>query len=75
MQYRSPLGAGPSGNTCPRCASHVLQIVSTRFKNAGPSNRYAITPLFTGCVNEGHPVPDSNFSEASNSTVSQHLQP
>src|SRR5262249_24282589 len=22
MQYRSPVGFGPSSNTCPRCASH-----------------------------------------------------
>ena len=39
MQYRRPLGSGPSGNTCPKWASQVLQTVSTRFKKAGPSKR------------------------------------
>lgn len=26
-----------------------------------------------GCVNDGHPVPDSNFVVASNNSVPQHL--
>lgn len=30
MQYRSPVGAGPSSNTCPRCASHLAQRTSAR---------------------------------------------
>ena len=30
MQNRRPLGSGPSGNTCPRCASQTLQVVSIR---------------------------------------------
>jgi len=71
MQYRNPLGAGPSGNTMPKVASQVLQTVSTRFRNAGPSKRYAMTFAATACVNDGQPIPDSNFSEASKSTVSQ----
>jgi hypothetical protein len=74
MQYRRPLGGGPSGNTWPRCASQVLQTVSTRFRKAGPSKRYAIALSATGCVNEGQPVPDSNFSEPSKRTVSQQTQ-
>ena len=37
MQYRRPLGSGPSGKTCPKWASHVLQTVSILFKNDGPS--------------------------------------
>ncbi len=69
------LGGGPSGNTCPRCASHVLHIDFDPFqKNAGPSKRYAITLLASGWVNEGQPVPDSNFSDASKRTVSQQMQ-
>lgn len=74
MQYRRPLGAGPSGKTWPRWASHVLQMVSTRCRKLGPSKRYAMTLAFTGCVKEGHPVPDSNFSDASNRTVPQQRQ-
>ena len=30
MQYRSPVGAGPSGNTCPRCPSHRAHLTSVR---------------------------------------------
>src|SRR2546430_2367804 len=30
MQYRRPVGRGPSGNTWPRCASHRLQTASVR---------------------------------------------
>jgi hypothetical protein len=74
MQYRNPLGAGPSGKTWPRCASQVLQIVSTRIRKEGPSKRYAIALTFAGWVNDGHPVPDSNLSEASKRTVSQQRQ-
>jgi hypothetical protein len=43
-------------------------MVSTRFKNAGPSNRYAMTLSFRGCVKDGQPVLDSNFSAASKRT-------
>ncbi len=31
MQYRSPVGFGPSSNTCPKCASHLLHFTSVRF--------------------------------------------
>ena len=30
MQYRRPLGSGPSGKMCPKCASHTLHVTSTR---------------------------------------------
>jgi len=30
MQYRSPVGFGPSSNTCPRCPSHSLHFTSVR---------------------------------------------
>ena len=30
MQYRKPVGAGPSSNTCPRCASQRAQRASVR---------------------------------------------
>jgi hypothetical protein len=30
MQNRNPVGSGPSSNTCPKCASHLLQIASVR---------------------------------------------
>jgi hypothetical protein len=74
MQYRRPLGAGPSGKTWPRWASHVLQMVSIRCRKLGPSKRYAMTFAYMGCAKVGHPVPDSNFSGASNRTVPQQRQ-
>src|SRR5919107_6178985 len=30
MQYLRPVGFGPSSNTCPRCAPHLLQLASMR---------------------------------------------
>jgi len=30
MQYRSPVGLGPSSNTCPKCASQLAQRTSVR---------------------------------------------
>jgi Alpha/beta hydrolase domain len=30
MQYRKPVGAGPSSKTCPRCASHSVHFTSRR---------------------------------------------
>jgi hypothetical protein len=30
MQYRSPVGFGPSGKTCPRCAPQDLHVTSVR---------------------------------------------
>ena len=29
-QYLSPVGIGPSSNTCPKCESHLLHLISTR---------------------------------------------
>ena len=31
MQHRSPVGSGPSLNTCPKWLSHLLQVISIRF--------------------------------------------
>lgn len=50
----------------------MLQMVSTRLKNAGPSNRQAMTLSLTGW-REGQPVWDSNFSDASNGTLSHRV--
>jgi hypothetical protein len=30
IQNRNPVGSGPSSNTCPKCASHLLQTASVR---------------------------------------------
>jgi hypothetical protein len=46
MQYRSPVGAGPSSNTCPKCASHRAQRTSVRTIPYSVS-RCSVTPLFS----------------------------
>mmetsp|Transcript_6306 Transcript_6306/g.25207 ORF Transcript_6306/g.25207 Transcript_6306/m.25207 type:complete len:81 (+) Transcript_6306:2124-2366(+) len=33
MQYRKPVGGGPSSNTCPRCPWHAVHRTSERGKN------------------------------------------
>src|SRR5450755_1611188 len=76
---RSTSGRSRAFSSCSPAAPRrkvcdATQMVSTRFRKAGPSERYAITLGATGWVNEGQPVPDSNFSEASKRTVSQHTQ-
>lgn len=74
MQYRSPLGSGPSGNMWPKWPSQVLHITSTRSIPNIVSFSYFIAFSFMGCVKLGHPVPDSNFIVESNKGVSQHIQ-
>src|ERR1035437_7412306 len=74
MQYRSPVGAGPSSNTCPRCASHFAQRTSVR---AMPNveSRCSITLLAApGLKKLGQPVPELNFVCESNSGAPQHTQ-
>ena len=44
MQNLRPLGAGPSGNTCPKCASQTLQSASMRCMPYALSRWYATTP-------------------------------
>src|SRR3981189_1088045 len=72
MQYRSPVGCGPSSNTCPRCASHSVQATAVR---AMPKVESRISRTFSfaiGAQKLGHPVPDSNFVSELNSALSQH---
>ena len=39
MQYRNPVGAGPSSNTCPRCASHRRHSTAIRHSYPGQALR------------------------------------
>jgi hypothetical protein len=74
IQYRNPLGSGPSGNTWPKWASQVLQRTSTRTIPNDESFLYLMALSFMGWVKLGHPVPDSNFIVESNSGALQHTQ-
>ena len=62
MQYRSPVGCGPSVNTCPRCPSHNRQLTAVRTTIRLPSGD---STTFSGAIGSqklGHPVPESNFA-------------
>ena len=72
MQNRSPVGAGPSSNMCPRCASHRLHITSVRRIPWLVSVSNFTLLAASGAQKLGHPVPDSNFSLELNSGCPQH---
>src|SRR5256714_546257 len=72
MQSRSPVGCGPSGNRCPRCASQRLHTTSVRDMPSVRSVCSSTAPSDAGCVKLGQPVPESNLSSARNSSCPQH---
>src|ERR1700749_1691475 len=74
MQNLRPDGFGPSGNTCPRCASQTLHSTSMRVWPHEVSFLYRITLSFTGSVKLGQPVPESNLVILSKSRVPQQIQ-
>src|SRR6516162_8440489 len=71
MQYRSPVGGGPSSKTCPRCASHRAHRTSVRSINSVWSARVTIFSGAIGFQKLGHPVPESNLASELNSAVPQ----
>jgi len=74
MQYLKPDGSGPSGKICPRWASQQLQITSTLSIPKLWSLWYPTAFGLIGCVNEGQPLPLSNFWLESKSKVPQQVQ-
>src|SRR6266404_7614696 len=74
MQYRSPVGRGPSSNTCPRCASHNVQLTAVRAIPKVLSWSRRTFSSATGAQKLGHPVPDSNLVSELNSALSQQMQ-
>src|SRR5579859_2234281 len=74
MQYRNPVGAGPSSNTCPRCASHLAQRTSVRTIPYFVSRCSTTPPPSAGWVKLGQPVPELNFVCESNSGAPQTTQ-
>ncbi len=65
MQYRSPVGGGPSGKTCPRWASHDAHRTSVRTTTSPRSLRSLRASPAAGEWKLGHPVPESNFASES----------
>jgi hypothetical protein len=73
MQYRKPVGSGPSSNTWPRCASHKAQFTAVRTIPKLVSRSVRTFSSAMGAQKLGHPVPDSNFVSESNSAFSQQM--
>jgi len=71
MQYRLPVGGGPSSDTCPRCASHRAQSTSVLLMKYDVSSAVLIFSGAMGAEKLGHPVPDSNFASDRNRAVPQ----
>ena len=74
MQYRSPVGAGPSSKTCPRCASHRRHDTAVRTIAKLPSTVLTTFSSAIGCQKLGQPVPESNLVSERNSARSQQMQ-
>src|SRR5580658_2852421 len=74
MQYRLPVGRGPSSNTWPRCDPHREQVTSVLRIPCEPSTRSLTAFSAIGLKKLGQPVPESNFVPASNSSCPQTAQ-
>ena len=73
MQYRKPVGLGPSSKTCPRCASHRRHEMASRVIPNVVSVVFTMFKAEIGCQKLGQPVPESNFVLESYSAVSQQM--
>ena len=59
MQYRKPpVSFGPSGNTCPRCASPIFDLTSVRTIPCEVSATSLSASESMGRLNAGHPHPE-----------------
>src|SRR5262249_31039313 len=61
MQYRRPVGPGPSSKTWPRWPPHRRHTTSVRVIPWLRSGRSSTASATAGSVKLGQPVPDSNF--------------
>src|SRR5690606_41317258 len=70
MQWRSPVGGGPSSKPCPCWPPQLVQCTSTRLIQSELSS---LVPMAPGIWSQklGQPVPLSNFLSASNNAWSQ----
>ena len=73
MQYRSPVGRGPSSKTCPRCPPHRRQCTSMRRMPKLVSSVVPIA-LSRGRQKLGHPVPLSYLASDENKGRPQPAQ-
>jgi len=61
MQYRCPVGFGPSSKRWPRCPPHVPHTTSVRFMPCEWSGTSSTFPFEITSKKLGQPDPDSNF--------------
>ena len=66
MQYRSPVGLGPSSKTCPKCEPQFAHITSVLVMPMLVSVTFLIAFLSAISQKAGHPVPESNLSSELN---------
>ena len=74
MQYRKPVGSGPSVKTCPKCASQSAHFTSVRNT---PALKSFFSRTFSAAMASqklGQPVPESNFAFESKSALPQSTQ-
>src|ERR1035437_2387300 len=74
MQYRRPVGLGPSSKTCPRCPPQVAHVASVRVMKKERSVSVETAAGSTGAKKLGQPVPDSNFASDPKSSAWQPEQ-
>jgi hypothetical protein len=74
MQYRRPVGLGPSSKTWPRCASQRTQVTSSRRIPKLKSIFVKTFSLAMGAQKLGQPVPESNFVAELKSALAQQMQ-
>src|SRR3989344_5185776 len=74
IQYRLPVGPGPSSKTCPKCDPHFLQTTSVRAMPCVTSSIRSTFSRFAGSVKLGQPVPESNLVSEVNSSAPQAAQ-
>src|SRR3954466_3309644 len=74
MQYRSPVGPGPSGNTCPRWPPQLAHMTSMRRIPCETSSSVLTFSATAGEVKLGQPVPESNLVSDENRAAPQAAQ-
>ncbi len=74
MQYRSPVGWGPSSKTCPRCPPHDAHTTSVRTMPWLRSTRFSTESSEDGSTKLGQPEPEWNFASDRNSSAPHPAQ-
>ena len=73
IQYRRPVGLGPSSKTWPRWAPHRLHRTSVLIVNKLLSGSFLMFFPETGVQKLGQPVPELNFVSELNKSLPQHM--